>query len=97
MLIELPHSLRYVADVYTELILRFAKTINSASATLFKAKTSPWATGAARKAVITKEQEDEREEVDTAPKKLEWIMNSELKMAVVSFILDQWYRYLQLT
>jgi hypothetical protein len=40
----------FVADVYTELILRFAKSINSASATLFKAKISPWANGAGKKA-----------------------------------------------
>ena len=72
---------RYVADVYTELILRFAKTINSASATLFKAKTSPWATGASKKAGAV--QTEEPEEIDTAPKKLEWTMTSDLKMAVV--------------
>lgn len=71
-----------MADVYTELILRFAKTINSASATLFKAKTSPWATGASKKAGAV--QTEEPEEIDTAPKKLEWTMTSDLKMAVVS-------------
>ncbi|SCV67108.1 BQ2448_5754 [Microbotryum intermedium] len=71
--------LRFVADVYTELILRFAKSINSASSTLFKAKFSPWATGGGRK----QGQNDEAPEViDTAPKKLEWVMTPDLKVAV---------------
>ncbi|KAI5475688.1 carnitine O-acetyltransferase [Pseudohyphozyma bogoriensis] len=74
--------LRYVADVYTELILRFAKSINSQSSTLFKAKISPWATGAGAAKPGAKGEEEEREEIDTAPKKLEWIMTPELKMAV---------------
>jgi carnitine O-acetyltransferase len=42
--------LRYAADVYTELIMRFAKSINSATKSLFKAKTSPYAKGAGKKA-----------------------------------------------
>lgn len=78
--------LRFVADVYTELILRFAKSINSASATLFKAKMSPWATGAGKKASVGGTPE-EREEIDTAPKKLEWIMTPELKLAVVRVLI----------
>ena len=74
----------FVADVYTELILRFAKSINSGSATLFKAKISPWATGAAKKAPGAKDSVvEEPEDIDTAPKKLEWVMTNELKMAVV--------------
>lgn len=81
--------LRFVADVYTELILRFAKSINSHSATLFKAKLSPWATGAGARKPSNgrsdgKEEDDdeEREEIDTAPKKLEWVLSPELKLAV---------------
>lgn len=76
--------LRFVADVYTELILRFAKSINSASSTLFKAKISPYAKGAAKKPPGKDSIAEEAEELDTAPKKLEWIMTPELKMAVVS-------------
>lgn len=74
--------LRYVSDIYCDLILRFAKTINSASATLFKAKLSPWAKGAAKKPgqVI----DEPPEELEVEPKKLEWIMTPELKLAVVS-------------
>ncbi|KAK4047276.1 carnitine O-acetyltransferase yat1 [Microbotryomycetes sp. JL221] len=77
--------LRFVADVYTELILRFAKSINSASTTLFKAKTSPWAKGAGKRAG-NDENAEEPEDVDTEshqdPKKLEWVMTPELKVAV---------------
>jgi hypothetical protein len=46
---------------------------------------SPWATGGAKKAITN----EIPEEIDTAPKKLEWIMTPELKLAVVSdFILS---------
>lgn len=56
----------FVADVYTELILRFAKSINSASATLFKAKISPWAKGAGKKAAPANGHASEPlEEIDT--------------------------------
>lgn len=61
--------LRYVADVYTELILLFAKTINSQATTLFKARLSPWAKGAGAKKGKP-EVDEEREEIDTEPKKL---------------------------
>lgn len=57
--------LRFVADVYTELILRFAKTINSASSTLFKAKLSPWAVGGPKKAPGGSKESEEPEEIDT--------------------------------
>ncbi|GAA5978687.1 hypothetical protein JCM5350_002482 [Sporobolomyces pararoseus] len=72
--------LRFVADVYTELILRFARSINSASGTLFKAKLSPWAKGGPGKKAAP--EGETPEEPDTEPKKLEWIMTPELKQAV---------------
>ncbi|GAA6023450.1 hypothetical protein JCM10207_004418 [Rhodosporidiobolus poonsookiae] len=74
--------LRFVADVYTELILRFARSINSASGTLFQSKLSPWAKGGPGKKGAVAPEGEEPEEVDTEPKKLEWIMTSELKLAV---------------
>ncbi|GAA5897769.1 hypothetical protein JCM8208_000256 [Rhodotorula glutinis] len=76
--------LRYVADVYTELILRFARSINPAAAGLFKAKLSPWAKGGPGKKAAPADaiKDGEPEEIDVAPKKLEWIMTPELKMAV---------------
>ena len=75
---------RFVADVYTNLILLFAKTINSHAGTLFKAKTSPYATGAGKKAPTKGDSIEEEmvEEVDTTPKKLDWNMTPELKMGV---------------
>lgn len=46
---------------------------------------SPWATGGAKKAITN----ETPEEIDTAPKKLEWSMTPELKLAVVSvYCLD---------
>ncbi|PWY98473.1 acyltransferase ChoActase/COT/CPT [Testicularia cyperi] len=76
--------LRYAADVYTELIMRFAKSINSATKSLFKAKTSPFAKGAGKKANGTSspsEQDAQRAQdvaLATAPKKLEWNLTRKL-------------------
>ncbi|GAC96101.1 hypothetical protein PHSY_003681 [Pseudozyma hubeiensis SY62] len=74
--------LRYAADVYTELIMRFAKSINSATKSLFKAKTSPFAKGAGKKANGTTSEVDAQraQDVDqaTAPKKLEWNLTAKL-------------------
>jgi len=76
--------LRFVADVYTNLILLFAKSINSHAGTLFKAKISPYATGGGKKAPTKGDaiEEEAEEEVDTTPKKLDWNMTPELKMGV---------------
>lgn len=80
--------LRYAGDVYTELIMRFAKSINANATTLFKAKLSPWATGAGKKANGNgakkngQENEDEEEELDTEPKKLEWNLTPELRTGI---------------
>ena len=74
--------LRYAADVYTELIMRFAKSINSATKSLFKAQTGPFAKGAGKKANGTTSEIDARKAQDvdqaTAPKKLEWNLTSKL-------------------
>ena len=74
--------LRYAADVYTELIMRFAKSINSATKSLFKAKTSPFAKGAGKKANGTTTEVDAQKAQDvnqaTAPKKLEWNLTKKL-------------------
>lgn len=70
--------LRYAADVYTELVLLFAKTINPSTPSLFKAKLSPFAKGSK-----TKSDKDEAdEEVDVEPKKLEWRLTPELRAGV---------------
>lgn len=78
--------LRYAGDIYTELILRFAKSINNNATTLFKAKLSPYATGAGKKAngnsSKENEQEEEHEELDTEPKKLEWHLTPELRTGI---------------
>ncbi|KDN53214.1 hypothetical protein K437DRAFT_253229 [Tilletiaria anomala UBC 951] len=77
--------LRFVADIYTELIMRFAKSINSATKSLFQAKTSPYARGIGSKAKSIPEEEDEEEyeeEYDTEPKKLEWNLTPPIKAAI---------------
>lgn len=70
--------------MYTELILRFAKSINSNATTLFKAKISPWATGAGKKAPTSANgsPQEEPEELDTQPKKLEWNLIPELRTGI---------------
>ena len=77
--------LRYAGDIYTELILRFAKSINNHATTLFKAKLSPHATGAGKKANGNgkpSSNEEEEEELDTEPKKLEWNLTPELRTGI---------------
>lgn len=76
--------LRYAGDIYTELILRFAKSINNNATTLFKAKLSPYATGAGKKANGSSKDavEEEHEELDTEPKKLEWKLTPELRTGI---------------
>lgn len=79
--------MRYAGDIYTELILRFAKSINNHATTLFKAKLSPYATGAGKKANGNGKPADEKEaqeaeELDTEPKKLEWNLTPELRTGI---------------
>lgn len=76
--------LRFVADIYTELIMRFAKSINSSTQSLFKAKTSPYAKGGPKKPTGADGEQAEAEdaETDTTPKKLEWTLTKEIKAAI---------------
>jgi carnitine O-acetyltransferase len=71
---------RFVGDVFTELILKHARTINSSAPLLFKAQLSPWAKGG--RGPQGAADDDEEEELDTTPKKLEWNMTPELRMGV---------------
>ncbi|KAL7414063.1 acyltransferase ChoActase/COT/CPT [Mrakia frigida] len=71
--------LRYAADVYTELVLLFAKSINPSAPTLFKAKISPHAASYKPKPNEIKEED---EEVDTVPKKLTWDLTPEIKNGI---------------
>lgn len=72
--------LRYAGDVYTELILRFAKSINSNATTLFKAKISPWAIGGGKKA--DSDNKERPEELETDPKRLSWHLTPELRTGI---------------
>ncbi|KAL1865202.1 carnitine O-acetyltransferase yat1 [Diaporthe australafricana] len=64
--------LRFASDVYTDTILRFARTINGQAPTLW-ASTSP---------DPSKRDPDSFGDVNTTPHKLEWDMIPELKIAV---------------
>lgn len=75
--------LRYVADVYTELIMRFAKSIHSATKSLFQAKTSPFARGGGKGAGQSEDVEKTQAIVRaTTPKKLEWNLDQQLRDAI---------------
>ncbi|WVF70426.1 hypothetical protein IAT40_005216 [Kwoniella sp. CBS 6097] len=71
--------LRYAADVYTELVLLFAKTINPSTPSLFKAKLSPHSKSSKNPPPTP---EDGEEESDTSPKKLEWRLTPELRSGI---------------
>lgn len=64
--------LRFASDVYTDTILRFARTINGKAPTLW-ASTSP---------DPSKRDPESFGDVHTTPHKLEWDMTPELKIAV---------------
>jgi len=79
--------LRYAADVYTELVLLFAKvscnltvliqSINPSTPSLFKAKLSPYARDSK-----TKPEDGEEPDFELTPKKLEWQLSPDLRAGV---------------
>ncbi|RXK42108.1 carnitine O-acetyltransferase [Tremella mesenterica] len=70
--------LRYAADVYTELVLLFAKTINPSTPSLFHSKPSPWA----KNSKIKPAPDETEEDIDTSPRKLEWRLTPDLRAGV---------------
>ncbi|CAO1613709.1 unnamed protein product [Parajaminaea phylloscopi] len=80
--------LRFAGDVYAELILRFAKSINNRTKSLFQATTSPYARGTGKKtsaAAGSGEVDHHRiqsVELLTSPKKLEWDLTPALAAAI---------------
>lgn len=78
--------LRFAGDVYAELILQFAKSINNRTKSLFTATPSQHARGGGKKnagngAVVDHEKLQEVELV-TAPKKLEWELSKVVADAI---------------
>lgn len=67
--------LRFVADIYTELILQFAKSINQSTKSLFTAKHSPDARGQDSRTPIKPRHEVVTK---TMPKKLEWVLSDSI-------------------
>ncbi|ORY23803.1 acyltransferase ChoActase/COT/CPT [Naematelia encephala] len=70
--------LRYAADVYTELVLLFAKSINPSTPSLFKAKPSPFSKSSRQKSKPTEPEED----IEVTPKKLEWKLTPDIGAGV---------------
>ncbi|TIB66939.1 hypothetical protein E3P77_01909 [Wallemia ichthyophaga] len=71
--------LRYAADIYTELVLLFAKSINPVAPTLFQSKLSPYSKSAKGGA---QPYPDHLAPPATAPQRLEWAYTNEIKLAI---------------
>lgn len=71
--------LRYCADIYTELVLLYAKSINPSTPSLFKAKLSPQSKHYKPKA---DEKVETDEDLELQPKKLTWNLTPELKTGI---------------
>lgn len=63
--------LRYVSDIYTETILRFAKTINSQTKSIFHSYKRDGTT-----------DRDKEKLVDINPRKIEWNLTEPLKLGI---------------
>ena len=76
--------LRFVADIYTELILQFARSIHPNTRSLFQAKTSPYARSVARKNPTQRISENVLTDVlaRTTPKRFEWSWTPEILSSV---------------
>ncbi|CED83472.1 Carnitine O-acyltransferase CPT2/YAT1 [Phaffia rhodozyma] len=87
--------LRYAADVYTELVLLFAKSINPSAPTLFKSSLSPHSKSFKNKQTKFKPppspvsgtatngcQEEEEEDYEVVPKKLTWHLTREIRTGI---------------
>ncbi|KAJ9104530.1 hypothetical protein QFC21_002026 [Naganishia friedmannii] len=72
--------LRYAADVYTELVLLFAKSINPATPSFFKAKLSPYSK--AYKAKPGEKIPEAEEELETMPRKLQWKLSPDIRAGI---------------
>ncbi|GHJ84737.1 hypothetical protein NliqN6_1139 [Naganishia liquefaciens] len=72
--------LRYAADVYTELVLLFAKSINPATPSFFKAKLSPYSKS--YKAKPGETVPEATEEWETMPRRLQWKLTPEIRAGI---------------
>ena len=81
--------LRFAADVFTEGLMLMARSINPAAPTLFHAKLSPYAKsykpskhGPHAHKSNGSGGNEEKEDIDTTPKKLEWQLIPELRAGI---------------
>lgn len=77
--------LRFVSDIYTDTILRFAKTINSQTKSIFhsyKNKSPPRGSPAAVMAARNRSGSDVSTTFDINPRRIEWHMTEELSQGI---------------
>ncbi|KAG9033901.1 hypothetical protein FRB95_014104 [Tulasnella sp. JGI-2019a] len=72
--------LRFAADMFTEGLMGLARSINPSAPTLFKARLSPHAKS--YKAKAGSKLDEQPEQIDTSPKKLEWSLSPDLLTAI---------------
>lgn len=65
--------LRFVSDIYTETILRFAKTINSQTKSIFHSH---------QKSVNRAIGEDSKKTIDINPRRIEWHITEPLSLGI---------------
>ncbi|KAI8391249.1 acyltransferase ChoActase/COT/CPT [Radiomyces spectabilis] len=70
--------LRYVSDIYTDTILRFAKTINSQTKSIFHSYKQSDSQGARRDSAASSNSAS----LDINPRRIEWNMTEELTLGV---------------
>lgn len=74
--------LRFVGDIYTELILQFARSINPNTKSLFQAKISPFARSEARKHKRASSDMLSDVQARTTPRRLEWTLTPRLVRSI---------------
>ncbi|KAI8329443.1 Choline/Carnitine o-acyltransferase-domain-containing protein [Chlamydoabsidia padenii] len=78
--------LRFVSDIYTDTILRFAKTINSQTKSIFHSyktnKSPPRGSPAAMMATRNRSGSDTSTTFDINPRRIEWHMTEELTQGI---------------
>lgn len=76
--------LRFVADIYTELILQFARSIHPSIKSLFHGQTSPFARSitSKNKASVSRDQVLSDVQARTTPKRLEWALSSSVLRSI---------------
>lgn len=73
---------RFAADIFTEGLMLLARSINPVAPTLFHAKLSPHAKSYKPPRGTKISPNDVLHQIDTSPKKLEWLLSGELRAGI---------------